>query len=62
MWCVLNHLKPTTNKYKTDIANYLAFKVGNNFRKEDWKRYSKTYVETYRPKYNIWFWNPKKKT
>lgn len=58
MWCVLNHLKPTQNQYKTKIADYLAERVGNNFTKEDWQHYSKTYVEKYRPKYNVWFFDP----
>ncbi len=59
MWCVLNHLKPTNNKYKTEIANYLASKVWNSFKKEDWTKYSKEYCETYWSKFNVWFWSPK---
>lgn len=58
MWCVLNHLKPTVNPFKTEIANYLASKVWSNFKKEDWVEYSKPYCETYWPKFNIWFWSP----
>ena len=58
MWCVLNHLKPTKNKYKTKIAKYVADKVGNTFTQQDWKQYSKTYTEKYRPKFNVWFWKP----
>jgi len=58
MWCVLNHLNPTQNKYKTEIANYLAEKVWNRFEKSDWKRYSKKNVEKYYPKFSVWFWEP----
>ncbi len=58
MWCVLNHLQPTQNRFKTEIANYLAWKVGNKFTQNDWNKYSKTYVETFWPKFNIWYWNP----
>lgn len=58
MWCVLNQLKPTKNEYKTNISKYLTSKVRNNLKKEDWKQYSKSYVETFRPKFNIWFWEP----
>lgn len=58
MWCTLNQLNPTKNKYKTKIAKYLSEKVWNWFKKENWTQYSKTYVETFWPKFNIWFWKP----
>jgi hypothetical protein len=58
MGCVFNNLIPTQNQYKSWISEYLSWKVWNKFTKWDWKNYSKNYVETYSPKFNVWFWKP----
>jgi hypothetical protein len=59
-WCVLNHLIPTKNKYKTNISAYVASKVWRSLTREEWVKYSKKYVEEFSPKFNIWFWKPDK--
>lgn len=54
--CVLNNLLPTKNKFKNLIREYLAKKLGvKNLLPESWSKYSKTLVEEYYPKFNIWY-------
>ncbi|MBI4369078.1 MAG: hypothetical protein HY547_02495 [Elusimicrobia bacterium] len=56
MGCVLNNNFPTRNPYKNKIREYLVGKLGvPNFLKESWIKYSKTYVEKYCPKFNVWY-------
>lgn len=60
MGCVLNNLFPTKNKFKNLIREYLIKKLKvKDLLPETWNRYSKTYVEEYFPKFNIWYWKPK---
>lgn len=60
MGCILNNLIPTQNKLKTQIREYLVAKLGvKNLLPETWYKYSKTYVEEYWPKFNIWYWRPR---
>lgn len=58
---ILNNLKPTTKEYKNNVRKYLVKKIGvNSLLPEDWSKYSKKFAEEYRPKFNIWYWKPKK--
>jgi hypothetical protein len=58
--CVLNNLFPTVNAWKNRLREHLVarLKVGS-LLPHDWKHYSKAYVETYWPKFNVWYWTPR---
>lgn len=59
MGCVLNNLKPTVKKEKNELRKYLIAKMRiKDLLPETWAKYSKTYVEKYWPKFNIWYWKP----
>lgn len=59
MGSILNNIHPTKKEYKNNVRNYLIKKLGvKNLLPETWNTYSKTYVEKYHPKYNIWYWRP----
>lgn len=61
--CVLNNLAPTKNKYKNNLRNYLIKKIEvDSLLQSYWNRYSRSYVEKNYPKFNVWYWNPIKKT
>jgi hypothetical protein len=56
---ILNNLKPTNKEYKNNVRDYLVKKIGvKNLLPEFWNQYSKTFVEEYYPKFNIWYWKP----
>ena len=59
--CVLNSLVPAKNKYKNNIRKYLkaTLKIPS-FDKTFWKKYPKWQLDVYYPKFNIWFWEPKR--
>ncbi|OIN96507.1 hypothetical protein AUJ66_05995 [Candidatus Desantisbacteria bacterium CG1_02_38_46] len=60
--CVTNNLVPPKNKYKKALREYLIKKLGaKDLLPITWDRYSKTYVETYFPKFNIWYFKPSEK-
>jgi len=62
MGSILNNIFPTTKEYKNNVRNHLVKCLGvKSLLPESWGRYSKTYVEKYYPKYNIWYWKPKDK-
>lgn len=63
MGCILNNLKPTKKPFKNQLRDYLIEKLSvSDLLPQTWKKYSKTYVEEYWPKFNIWYWKPQKKT
>ena len=63
MGCILNNLKPTKKPFKNELREYLIKKLNvKDLLRDTWDRYSKTYVEEYWPKFNIWYWKPQKKT
>jgi len=56
---ILNNLMPTKKEYKNNVRNYLIKRLGiKNLLPETWSKYSKTLVEEYYPKYNVWYWKP----
>jgi hypothetical protein len=60
MGSILNNLKPTTKEYKNNVRNYLIKKLEvKNLLEESWNKYSKSFAETYYPKYDIWYWRPR---
>jgi hypothetical protein len=60
--CVLNNLKPT-HKFKNQLREYLIQGLNvKDLLPGSWSHYSKTYLEQYYPKFNVWYWEPKKKT
>ncbi len=57
--CVLNNLFPTSNEWKNRVREHLVQRLGvPSLLPQDWRRYSKAYVETYWPKFNVWYWRP----
>jgi len=63
MGSILNNIFPTTKEYKNNVRNHLVECLGvKSLLLESWNRYSKTYVEKYYPKYNIWYWKPNDKS
>jgi len=59
MGCILNNLRPAQKQQKMELRNHLIKKLGvPNLLPEFWKYYSKNYVETNWPKFNIWYWKP----
>jgi hypothetical protein len=57
--CVLNNLCPTSNPWKTSLRQHLVGRLGvPSLLPQDWKKYSKGYVEAYHPKFNVWYWQP----
>jgi len=59
MGCILNNLLPTKNVYKNKLREYLIKKMGiDSFLPTYWNQYSKSYVEKYHPKFNVWYWHP----
>lgn len=59
--CILNNLKPTSKEYKNNVRKHLIKSLGvANLLPETWNKYSKSLVENYYPKYNIWYWKPSK--
>ncbi len=59
MGSILNNIHPTTKEYKNNVREYLIKCLDvKNLLPETWNKYSKTYVEKYYPKYNIWYWEP----
>lgn len=62
MGCVLNNLIPTLREEKNEIRKYLINILGvKDLLPQTWAIYSKTYVEKFWPKFNIWYWKPQKK-
>ena len=60
--CILNSLKPS-HKFKNKLREYLINSLGiKDLLPTTWSHYSKTSLEKYYPKFNIWYWEPKKKT
>lgn len=60
--CVLNNLVPTAKEFKNNLRLHLIKKLEvNDLLKTShpWTHYSKTHVETYTPKFSIWYWEPK---
>ncbi|MFH1192327.1 MAG: DUF3800 domain-containing protein [bacterium] len=56
---ILNNLKPTNTEYKNNVRNYLIKSLGaESLLLDHWNKYSKSLVEEYYPKYNIWYWKP----
>lgn len=61
MGSILNNLKPTRKEYKNNVRKHLIKSLGvKNLLPESWIKYSKSYVEENCPKYNVWYWKPKK--
>lgn len=59
MGSILNNIKPTRKEFKNNVRNYLIKSLGvKNLLPETWQKYSKSYVEKFHPKYNIWYWKP----
>jgi len=59
MGSILNNLKPTTKEYKNNVRNHLIKCLNvKSLLPESWNRYSKSFVEEYYPKYNVWYWKP----
>lgn len=59
--CVLNNLVPTVNQYKNSIRLHLVGKLGvKNLLPESWSSYSKTFAQAFLPKFNVWYWKPKR--
>ncbi len=59
MGCILNNLKPAKNQLKNELRKYLIEKSGvENLLPETWLKYPKWHLETYSPKFNIWYWKP----
>ena len=59
MGSILNNLKPTKKEYKNNVRKHLIKRLGvKDLLPATWSRYSKTYAESYHPKYNIWYWKP----
>ncbi|HPY08395.1 MAG: hypothetical protein ACOX0H_00985 [Patescibacteria group bacterium] len=57
--CILNNLKPTSNKHKNNVRDYLIKKLNvKDLLPTTWNAYSKTDAEKFYPKYNIWYWKP----
>jgi hypothetical protein len=60
--CVLNNLKPSAI-FKNKLREYLVTRLGvKDLLPDTWKGYTKTHSEVFYPKFNIWYWEPKKKT
>lgn len=58
--CVLNNLVPTKNDYKNKLRGYLVKKLEvDSLLPDCWNRYSKSHVEIYYPKFNVWYWKPR---
>jgi len=60
--CVLNNLKPPGNKFKIEIREYLCSKLhGPSLLRSTWK--DSPIAETRKPttKFNVWYWNARKK-
>ena len=56
---ILNNLKPTKKEYKNNVRLHLIKSLGvKNLLPETWNKYSKSFAESYYPKYNIWYWKP----
>jgi len=59
MGSILNNLKPTTKEYKNNVRNHLIKTLEvKDLLQGSWSQYSKSRVEEYYPKYNIWYWRP----
>lgn len=59
MGSILNDLKPTRKEYKNNVRKYLIQKLGvKDLLQKSWDNYSKSAVEEFYPKYNIWYWKP----
>lgn len=57
--CILNNLKPTSKEYKNNVRQYLVKNLGvKDLLPATWNRYSKSFIESYHPKYGIWYWKP----
>ena len=60
--CILNNLLPSQNIWKNNIREYLINKINiPNLLPVFWDQFSKHALENNYPKYNIKYWNPKKK-
>jgi len=58
--CVLNNLFPTANAWKNQLREYLVGRLPvASLRPEDWAHYSKGYVESHYPRFNVWYWRPR---
>ena len=59
--CVLNNLKPTANKHKNRIREYLCEKLDvSSFLPSPWEHTSLREIRDRRPKFNVWHWCAKK--
>ena len=60
--CVLNNLKPTRNRYKNAIREYLCKQLGvPSFLLGAWKDVSLAEVRRPETKFNVWYWSARKK-
>ena len=60
--CVLNNLKPTTNRFKNDIRMHLCSRLGvPNFLLSTWKDVPLAAARKPSTKFNVWFWSAKNK-
>lgn len=60
--CVLNNLKPTANRFKNEIREYLCSRVDTpNFLLSTWKDIPLADARRPTAKFNVWYWSAKKK-
>lgn len=60
--CVLNNLKPPTNRFKNDIRKYLCGRLHvPNFLLSTWKDMSLSVAQKSSTKFNVWYWSAKNK-
>lgn len=56
---ILNNLKPTNKEYKNNVRKYLIKSLNvKDLLPGTWNKYSKSLVEEYFAKFNIWYWRP----
>ena len=59
---VLNNLKPTGNRYKNEIRQYLCSRLGvRNFLLSTWKDVPLVKAQDPTTKFNVWYWGANKK-
>lgn len=59
--CVLNNLKPTGNRFKNEIRQYLCSRLGvKNFLLSTWKDVPVMEASKPTTKLNVWYWSAKK--
>jgi len=60
--CVLNNLKPTGNRFKNDIRQYLCSRLDvGNFLLTTWKDVPLVTAQDPTTKFNVWYWGANKK-